>query len=273
MSGQTALRVVVVEDEPLARLHLRELIDATPSLQLVGEAADGPAGLRLVNELRPDLLLLDIHVPELDGLALLEQCTHQAQVIFTTAFEAHAVHAFELGAADYLLKPFGAERFERAVRRVEARLTERPAPTQSDPNTYPNTSPSTSSSSSALAPRLRELLGPRTDAPLQHLYVRERSAVRPIPLQDVERLEADDDYVTIHAGGARHLITMPLSELLKRLDPARFVRVHRSHAVNLDWVASLAPHDAGRWVVIMRDGTRIVASRSGTHALRSRQRP
>jgi two-component system LytT family response regulator len=261
MTVATALRVVVVEDEPLARLHLRELIGATPSLQLVGEAADGPAGLRLVNDLRPDLLLLDIHVPELDGLALLEQCTHQAQVIFTTAFEAHAVHAFELGAADYLLKPFGAERFERAVRRVEARMTERPVVAASDPG------------ASALAPRLRELLGPRSDAPLQHLYVRERGAVRPIPLQDVERLEADDDYVTIHAGGARHLITMPLSELLKRLDPARFVRVHRSHAVNLDWVASLAPHDAGRWVVIMRDGMRIVASRSGTHALRARQRP
>lgn len=263
MTVSAALRVVVVEDEPLARLHLRELIDATPSLQLVGEAADGPSGLRLVNELRPDLLLLDIHVPELDGLALLEQCTHQAQVIFTTAFEAHAVHAFELGAADYLLKPFGAERFARAVRRVEARLTERAVVATSEP------------SASALAPRLRELLGPRADAraPLHHIYVRDRGAVRPIPLQDVERLEADDDYVTIHASGARHLITMPLSELLKRLDPARFVRVHRSHAVNLDWVASLAPHDAGRWVVIMRDGMRIVASRSGTHALRSRQRP
>ena len=104
--------------------------------------------------------------------------------------------------------------------------------------------------------------------PLQHLYVRERGAVRPIPLRDVERLEADDDYVTVFTRHARHLITIALGELLERLDGARFVRVHRSHVVNLDWVSALQPHDAGRWVVIMRDGTRIVASRSGSRALR-----
>lgn len=270
MSPQRAapLSTVIIEDEPLARLHLRELIGATPALQLVGEAADGPRGLALVESLRPDLLLLDIRIPELDGLALLEQCTHQPLVVFTTAYDVHAVHAFELGAADYLLKPFGADRFARAVARVQQRRSDRVAE-ESPNNESPNDAPPV-----PLAPRLRELLGPRaTEAgALQHLYIRDRGAVRPVPIRDVERLEADDDYVTVYAKGARHLLTITLSELLERLDARRFVRIHRSHAVNLDWVASLAPHDAGRWAVVMRDGTRLVASRSGTQLLRALRR-
>jgi two-component system, LytTR family, response regulator len=257
------LSTVIIEDEPLARLHLRELIGATPALRLVGEAADGPRGLALVESLRPDLLFLDIRIPELDGLALLEQCTHQPLVVFTTAYDVHAVHAFELGAADYLLKPFGADRFARAVTRVQQRRSDRVAEaTPSDAPSVP------------LAPRLRELLGPRaTEAgALQHLYIRDRGAVRPVPIRDVERLEADDDYVTVYAKGARHLLTITLSELLERLDARRFVRIHRSHAVNIDWVANFAPHDAGRWAVVMRDGTRLVASRSGTQLLRALRR-
>jgi len=263
-----SFRALVIEDEPLARLHLRELIGATPQLTLIGEAASGRDGLELLNTLRPDVLFLDIHIPELDGLSLLEQATHHAQVVFTTAYDMHAVQAFELGAADYLLKPFGADRFARAV----ARLIERLRTDANDVLTAPKstTADSTTGQTASVSRRLREIIrSPATPTgPLQHLYVRERGMVRPIPLREVERLEADDDYVTVVTRSARHLITIALGELLERLDGARFVRVHRSHVVNLDWVSALQPHDAGRWAVVMRDGTRIVASRTGSRALR-----
>jgi two-component system LytT family response regulator len=257
------IRTLVVEDEPLARLHLRELIAATTHLTLVGEAGDGREGLALLETLKPDVLFLDIHIPELDGLSLLEQATHQAQVVFTTAYDVHAVQAFELGAADYLLKPFGADRFARSIARLVERL-------HADSGEVARPTALSVSAAPPISRRLREVIGNPASptGPLQHVYVRERGLVRPIPLREVERLEADDDYVTVFTRSARHLMTIALGELLERLDGARFVRVHRSHVVNLDWVASLQPHDAGRWVVVMRDGTRIVASRSGSRALR-----
>lgn len=262
-------RALVIEDESLARLHLRELIEATPQLTLIAEAGNGRDGLDLLNTLKPDVLFLDIHIPELDGLSLLEHATHHAQVVFTTAYDMHAVQAFELGAADYLLKPFGAERFSRSVTRLIDRLrTDAADVTTSLATAAPATAAPAPATS--VSRRLREIMGsPATPTgPLQHLYVRERGVVRPIPLRDVERLEADDDYVTVFTRTERHLMTIALGELLERLDGARFVRVHRSHVVNLDWVSALQPHDAGRWVVVMRDGTRIVASRTGSRALR-----
>ena len=245
------LSTVIVEDEPLARLHLRDLVQASASLRLVGEATNGPDALALIEAQRPAVLFLDIQLPVFDGLTVLERCTHHPHVVFTTAYDGHAVTAFELGAADYLLKPFDGARFGRAVDRV-LRSVQTPA-----------------GGPTAVA-RVRELFGDTTaGVPLRHLYIRERGTVRPLAVAQVERLEADDDYVHVVHGGARSLVTVALSELLSRLDPHRFVRVHRSHAVNLDYVRALEPHDAGRWAVIMRDGTRIVASRTGTRQIRA----
>lgn len=250
------LSTVIVEDEPLARLHLRDLVQASASLQLVGEATNGPDALALIDAQRPAVLFLDIQLPVFDGLTVLERCTHHPHVVFTTAYDGHAVTAFELGAADYLLKPFDGARFARAVERV-LRAVQTPAGGQAE------------GGPTAVA-RVRELFGDTTaGVPLRHLYIRERGTVRPLAVAQVERLEADDDYVHVVHGGARSLVTVALSELLSRLDPHRFVRVHRSHAVNLDYVRALEPHDAGRWAVLMRDGTRIVASRTGTRQIRA----
>jgi two-component system, LytTR family, response regulator len=250
------LRTVIVEDEPLARLHLRTLVTESPALELAGEAADGVAALALIHRVRPELVFLDMHLPELHGLAVLEQLTHRPQVVLTTAYDRYAVHAFELGAADYLLKPFGEARFQRAVDRVLA-LMQRAEP----------------AAPANVGERVRELYGAvRDGTPLTRLFVREGSRVIPVPVPSIVRLEADDDYVRVITTNARHLITVTLSELHARLDPRAFVRVHRSHVVARDQIAALEPHDAGRWTVVLRNGERIVSSRTGTRALRELRR-
>lgn len=246
-TAATPLRCVIAEDEPLAREHLRALVCANEALLLVGEAADGDTALTLVNALRPDVLFLDVRMPGRDGLSVLTDAIHRPHVVFTTAHDTHAVQAFELGAVDYLLKPFGTTRFTMAV----SRLRERVALTA-------DTEP--------LA-RLREVQE-RADRPLDRVFVRVGQRLLPVRLQEVSRLDADGDYVALVIDGRRHLLGMTLSALLPRLDAARFVRVHRSHVVNLDFVAAIRPYDAGRYEVEMRDGARIVASRSGTQVLR-----
>jgi two-component system, LytTR family, response regulator len=246
MTGvDAAITVLVCEDEPLARLHLRELIEATAELTWIGEAGDGATALALIDRLKPMLVFLDIQMPELDGLTVLDRATHRPAVIFTTAFDAHAVQAFELGAIDYLLKPFGPDRFATAVQRVQRML-------------------GTGDGDLAPADRVRASRGALT-----RVFVRDRGRIVPIPVHEIERLEAEDDYVGLVVRGRRHLLTITLSSLLERLDPRRFVRIHRSHAVNLDFVASMAPFDAGRLSVQMRDGTQLTASRTGTQLLRT----
>lgn len=240
------ITVVVCEDEPLARVHLREMIHAVPRLRWTGEAADGLSAVALIEQTKPQLLFLDIRMPELDGLGVLARVTTKPVVVFTTAYDAHAVQAFELGAADYLLKPFGHDRFAlsvaRALRQIDA----------VDADEIP------------VADRM-----PAASGPLLRLFARERGRIVPIAVSDIERLEAEDDYVTVHTRGKRHLLTITLTALLERLDRRRFVRIHRSHAVSLDAIASMVPFDAGRLSVEMRDGTRITASRAGTQLLRS----
>ncbi len=245
--AEPAIPVVVCEDEPLARTHLREMIHATPRLQWAGEAADGLTAVALINTVKPPLVFLDIRMPELDGLSVLGRVLHQPAVIFTTAYDAHAVTAFELGAVDYLLKPFGRERFatsvSRALRHIDA--------ADSDGITATDRMPG-------------------AGVPLVRLFARERGRIVPIAVSEIERLEAEDDYVAVFTRGRRHLLTVTLTSLLERLDTERFVRIHRSHAVSLDAIVSMESFDAGRLSVEMRDGTRITASRAGTLLLRSR---
>jgi two-component system LytT family response regulator len=225
------LRTVICEDEPIARLHLRELVSATAGLALIGEASDGDGALRIIEQHKPDIVFLDIRMPGRDGLSVLREARHQPAVVFTTAYDAHAVEAFELGAVDYLLKPFGAERFAKAVERVRSRVA--PA------------SPT-------------------------HLVVRYQGRLIPVSVDDITRISADDDLVHVHVRGRALPLSETLSALADRLDAKRFVRVHRSHVVNLDHVSSLEPRDANRLQVRMRDGSVVLASRSGTQELRAR---
>lgn len=242
---------LIADDEPLARRRLRELLGGVRWLECVGEAADGEEAVREVDRLKPDLLFLDIEMPGLTGLEVLRRIRHRPVVIFTTAFDRYAVTAFELQALDYLLKPFGPERFSRALERARTALR-RPRDEGADD-------------------RLQDAMA--SDAPLTRIFVRSRGRVVPVAVADIGRLEAQDDYVALHAGGHQWLVHLPLGEIERRLDPARFTRVHRSHLVNLDHVAGLTQKDGGRLEIEMRDGSRVMASRTGSRELRRRMSP
>lgn len=242
----TRVRTLIVEDEPLARQQLRDLLAEVGWIECIGDADTGTAAVRLIDRLEPELVLLDIRMPEMSGLEVLDQIEHEPAVIFTTAFDQHAVAAFELGALDYLLKPFGRERLLTALERARRSLDAR--------------------GDAPAAARARAALG--ENAALARVFVRDRGRILPIATEDIERLEAEDDYVALHARGRRFLVYLSLGEFERRLDPERFLRVHRSHVVNLDFVAALVPFDGSRLQVEMRDGTKIMASRTRSRELR-----
>jgi two-component system LytT family response regulator len=238
--------VFIAEDEPLARETLRDAILARGELELVGEAADGAAALERINALCPDVVFMDIQMPELTGLEVLQRLTHLPAIIFTTAFDQYAVAAFELNAVDYLLKPFTRERFDAAVDRV---LAER------------------GPSAEVLAQSLDEA---RRKAPerLERILVRDRGRIFPLVLDEIEYLKADSKYTAIVARGRTFLVRIGISELEERLDPKRFVRIHRSALVNLDYVESMKADEQSLLELEMRDGTRLTANRDASRMLR-----
>lgn len=240
-------RAVIVEDEPIARAQLRDLIGTVDWIHCVGEAGDGLSAVSIIESTKPDLVFLDIEMPELDGLGVLRRITCDPVVVFTTAYDKFAVAAFELEAIDYLLKPFGRDRLYAALDRVK-----RAVRTDADVS---------------ISHRAHEAIEQR-DRWLTRIFVRDRGRLVPIAAGDIERLEADDDYVAVHSRGRRYLVYLGMNEFEARLDPNRFRRIHRSHIVNLDHVASLAPVEGARFEVVMRDGSRIFASRVRSRELR-----
>lgn len=238
-------RVVIVEDEPLARATLRDLLGNLDDFELVGEAADGPMAVEMINRAKPDLIFLDVNLPEFNGLEVMKRLLHEPVVIFTTAYDEHAITAFELAATDYLLKPFGRQRFAQALTRAREVLERRTG------------RPSLADAREALA------------APMpQRLLIRDGGRIVPVALAEIVRLEADGDYVAVRTATKRHLVNLPLSKLEARLDAAKFLRVHRSHIVNLEFVEALEPYGNAQFVVRMRDGQKIIASRQASKRLR-----
>jgi two-component system LytT family response regulator len=239
--------VVIVEDEPLARQTLRGLLAAADWLEIVGEAADGLSAVELINSRRPDLVFLDINLPELSGLEVLKRLVHEPAVIFTTAHDRHAIAAFELAALDYLLKPFGRARFQQALTRAREALDRaEPRPT---------------------LPALRSALDPLA---MERILIRDGGRIVPVEVREIERIDADGDYAAVRARGRTFLVNLPLGDFEQRLDPARFVRLHRSHLVNLAFVDAIEPIDNSQLLVRMKDGTRITASRTASKRLRER---
>lgn len=249
------IRALIVDDEPLARRALRMLLEHEPSVRLVGEARDGPEAMDALRKLEPELVFLDIRLPGATGLEVLERTQADVRVIFTTAHDDYAIAAFELGAIDYLRKPFGRERLMRAIARAQPQVLAARRPR------HPGAS---------LAEQLQvagESARPRT-----RILVRREGEVIPLRCEEIVRCESDGDYVIVHAQGARYPVYLNLGDLAEEMDAERFVRVHRSHLVNLDHVATLAPHDAARVVLRMKDGSEVIASRAGTQLLRRRYR-
>jgi two-component system LytT family response regulator len=238
------VRTIVVDDEPIALEGLRDMVAAHSWIEVVGEATSGPAAVELIDRLQPDLVLLDIQMPGFSGLDVLQRITHKPYVVFTTAFAQHAVTAFELGALDYLLKPFGATRLESTLTRVRAALGE------------PNP---------ALTDRFAEAM---RQGPMSRLFVRSGSAIIPIDVDEISYFSTWGDYVIAHVGTSRHILHLALQRLESRLDSAQFVRIHRTHIVNMRAVASFKREARGRVVAVLRDGTKLPVSRGKAQMFR-----
>ena len=251
----TTIRALIVEDEPLARRTLREIIADVPWLECVGEAETGPRAVQMIDTLTPDLVFLDIEMPELNGLQVLDRISHEPAVIFTTAYDRYAVSAFELEALDYLLKPFGRERCLAALERARRMLPGNGRGGRGEASSAP-----------PLVERARSVMA--DSGPLTRLFVRDRERIVPVAAAEIERLEAADDYVEVRTKSRSYLVYLTLNDFERRLDPERFIRVHRAHIVNLDFVKQLVPFDGSRMQVEMRDGTKILASRARSKELR-----
>jgi two-component system LytT family response regulator len=236
---------LVVDDEPVARAGLRAMLRDFDWVEVIGEAADGLSAVKAIESLKPELLFLDVQMPGLFGTDVLRRIDHKPYVIFTTAFSEHAVTAFELGAVDYLLKPFGPTRLAAAMDRVRSAIGE----------------PSTSDA-------IDRLSGALDGGPISRLFVRSGSAVVPVAVETVARFEADGDYVIAFAGTARHMLHLSLTRLEERLDPARFVRVHRTHILNLAHVRTFRRDVSGNLEAELTDGARVPVSRAKAREIR-----
>jgi len=233
-----SLSAVIVDDEELARGYLRELLRAHTEIRVAAECANGFEAVKAIGEASPDLLFLDVQMPKLDGFEVLELIEPGPAVIFTTAYDQYAIRAFDAQAADYLLKPFDAERFERALERAKKRLGERRP---------------------AIDTAAVRTGGQRPE----RIVVKDGARVHVIPLEKLDYAEAQDDYVALHSGGKQYLKQQPIAALEAALDGARFVRIHRSFLVNLERVARIEPYGKDSRMAILADGARLPVSRAG----------
>jgi two-component system, LytTR family, response regulator len=253
------IRAVIVDDEELARQILREFIAEHPELELVAECANGFEAVKAVAEQKPDLLFLDIQMPKLDGFEVLELIGDDTAVVFVTAYDSYAIKAFEVHAVDYLLKPFGADRFEAALARAEERLTANPR------------GKGAGAKGAATQPTAAELAA-AARPPAQYVEripVRDGARVFIIPVDKLDYAEAQDDYVALCSEGKKHLKQQTISSLETALDPSRFLRIHRSFIVNLERVAKVEPYAKDSHVAVLRNGAQLPVSRAGYARLRA----
>jgi two-component system, LytTR family, response regulator len=248
MSDARKIRTIIVDDEDLARQVLREFISKHEDIEIIAECANGFEAVKAVMEMKPDLLFLDIQMPKLDGFEVLELIGNETAVIFVTAYDSYAIKAFGVHAVDYLLKPYGADRFGGALARAKERLSNK------------------ASGKMATELPLPADLSASARAPLQHLdriAVRDGTKVFIIPVAKVDYVEAQDDYLAIASEGKKHLKQQTISSMEQALDPARFLRVHRSFIVNMEKVSRVEPYAKDSHVAVLANGAQIPVSRSG----------
>jgi two-component system LytT family response regulator len=242
---QKRFRAVIVDDEELARGVLREFLAAHQDIDIVAECANGFEAVKAVTELRPDLLLLDIQMPKLTGFEVLELLGDVVTVIFVTAYDSYAIRAFDVHAVDYLLKPFSPERLGEALERARLRMGSRePVP-----------------AGLVSADRSRR-------APLERILIRDRADVHVIPIDKVDYVEAQDDYVSVRTGGRSFLKEQTLSDLESLLDTTAFVRIHRRYILNIARLAKIELAVKDSRIAILADGTKLPISRTGYARLR-----
>ncbi|MCA0374589.1 MAG: LytTR family DNA-binding domain-containing protein [Gemmatimonadetes bacterium] len=243
------LRVLVADDEPLARERVAMLLDEQPDVQVVASCASGREALEAILALRPDIAFLDIRMPELDGFEVLEALPPERRpaVVFVTAYDAHALRAFEVRAVDYLLKPLQVDRFHETLARLRALR-------------HPEVRP----------PDLELLLADyrRQRGAARRLVARRGRSIQVVPVESITRVVADGNYLTLHTTAGTATMRETLSRLAERLDPERFLRIHRSVIVNLEQIRAVEPYFHGEYTVTLSDGATVMASRTFSEQLR-----
>jgi len=241
------IRALIVDDEDLARQILREYLAQERDIEIVGECTNGFDAVKAAIELKPHLLFLDVQMPKLDGFEVLDLIGSEIAVVFVTAYDQYAMKAFDAAAVDYLLKPFELSRFRAALDRARRRLQE-----------------------NARTPSADELRRAAA-APgqfLQRIVVRDNARVHIIPVDQLDYVEAEDDYVGLHSGGKKYLKQQTISSLEASLDPAIFVRVHRSFLINLNKLGKIEPYTKDTKLAVLSDGRQVPVSRAGYMRLR-----
>ena len=255
------IRTLIVDDEPLARRNLRVLLEKDSQIEILEECRNGREAVRAINALSPDLIFLDIQMPELNGFDVLARVgPEQIQaIIFVTAFDKYALKAFEVHALDYLLKPFDDERFNFALRRAKSQIEAREI--------------------NRVSKRLLALLEERESLAgdnsiekgyLTRLMIKASGRVVLLKVGEIDFIEADGNYAKLHVGRKAHLLREKMHDLEGRLDPAKFVRIHRSIIVNLDRIKELHPHFNGDYIVVLEDGRQLRLSRTRRENLEAR---
>src|SRR6185295_16685720 len=254
------LRVAIVDDEALARAVLREYLAASSDVDVVAECQNGFEAVKVVAELKPDLLLLDVQMPKLDGFEVLELVGRDVAVVFVTAFDQYAVRAFEVHAVDYLLKPYDTARFREAFARAKERVQSRGAGARADED------------------RLRALLADYAAAtqqqkekqPLDRVAVKVDGVLKIVRTADVDWWETDGNYIRLHVGGTSHLIRMTAQSIEPQLDPRSFIRIDRRYIVNVDRIVEVQQWFAGDAIIVLRNGAKLRLSRTYRERLHNR---
>ena len=237
------MTAMIVDDEELARNLLREMLADHPEIEIIAECANGFEAVKAAAQRKPDLLFLDVQMPKLDGFEVLELIGGDLAVIFVTAYDTYAMRAFEVHAVDYLLKPFGKDRFEAALKRAQGRLGEkRPAPAELAVAAHPSHH-------------------------LERIVVRDGARVHIIPVTKLDYAEAQDDYVLLASAGKTYLKQQTISSLEACLDPRQFIRIHRSYIVNVERVAKMEPYTRDSRIAVLQDGKQLPVSRAGYQRL------
>ncbi len=242
----TTIKAIIVDDEELARSLVREYLSAHPAVEIVAECANGFEAVKAVTELKPDLMFLDIQMPKLSGFEVLELLEEPPAVIFVTAFDQYALKAFDVHAVDYLLKPYGKERFNQALQLALDRIS-RKTPVKT-----------------------KEILAEvkPADQLLERMLIKEGSKVLVIPAAKIDYIEAQDDYISVRAEGRSHLKMQRMSELESQLDPRQFVRIHRSYILNIERISKIELYAKDSRTAVLKDGTQLPVSRTGYDKLK-----
>ncbi len=238
------IRALIVDDEQLARLVIREYLQAHPDVEIVAECANGFDAVKAIAELAPELVFLDIQMPKLNGFEVVELAGAKPRYIFVTAFDQFALKAFEVHAVDYLLKPFGQARFDAALAHARTSL---------------------GGNEAAMA----AVVGAARQGPLERVLIRDGARVHVIGADKIDYIEAQDDYVQIHSQGKHYLKSQRMSELEQQLDPQRFLRIHRSYIVNIEGVDRIEQVAKDSHVALLKDGAKVPISRSGFQKLKA----